>query len=227
MLLNAISTETTMECSQCAQRTLSMVKLKRLVCVLGFGTVTLSAYFIYKYWRLKKLLVKLENHVELLTCKLNSFESEMEEEEEQERIEADTDKHGRLSPTLSVLSFLSSSSSSSDLFPDRCSHDNRKQLALYKKKNKSVSFESDLDKYVTPATSPVPPDDAFEHELKFQFEIIQDVDDNKSLDSYLDASYEELSELSNERQLAYENVSAVVTVVRQIRLDSTVYNRFR
>lgn len=207
-MLNVLSTNVgneSMECALCAKRSVSVIKLKRAVYLLGIGTVTLTAYYVYKYWRLKKLLVTMENRVDELKSRLNETHFDGHQSGEYNELitltldNVNMGDDNRLSPSSSILSLISSSSSS-DLFLDRqpppTTTNPRQMLG---KKKKSVSFGSDLDKYVTPATSPEP--------SEFEYDYVHvEPDDNETLERHLCKSYDELKILTAQLETDYENV---------------------
>lgn len=74
------------ECALCAARNITIQNLKRInklclgcLCILGFGTAGLSAFFAYKYWKIKKLVADLENNVDNLTLQLEFLKASCKE----------------------------------------------------------------------------------------------------------------------------------------------------
>lgn len=198
------ASKTTIECTLCAAKNLSLLKEKKItsicigcLCLLGLGTATLSAYFFYKYSKIKRKMVELEAKIVQIE---NQFDSE-----------SDTTLDGQNDQrTGSPRSFLSviSSSSSSDLFDLVKQKKPAQPRAILKK---SVSFGSDLDSYYeTPLSSPT---NSNKHHLdhnkdddEFKRDLFVEIDDNKTLENVLYQSYESLKDLVEKKRDSYENV---------------------
>jgi hypothetical protein len=196
------ASKTTIECTLCAAKNLSLLKEKKItsiclgcLCLLGLGTATLSAYFFYKYGKIKRKMVELEAKIEQIE---NQFDSESDTTLDGQNGQ----RTGSPRPFLSVIS----SSSSSDVFDLVKQKKPAQPRAILKK---SVSFGSDLDSYYeTPLSSPTNFKPRLDHDDddEFKRDLFAEIDDNQTLENVLYQSYESLKDLVEKKRDSYENV---------------------
>jgi hypothetical protein len=192
---NLVSTSA--DCVCCAANKLSILHLKRLnticltcCCILGIGTASLTTYFLYKFWKLKKHFSELETKIESLTIQLNLVDDfndglDLVNYLQDEKL-ASSNEH--VSRYVQFSQDMLDEQTVQQACPEQQANNKRKRSKL----KKIVSFESDTEsRFVTPDSSP---------------ERTASYDDNKSLDSILSESLSSLNRIVFDYQLAYENV---------------------
>ena len=193
------------ECAVCTVKTVSVAKLRRLnticltcLCILGLGTVTFSAFFVFKYRSLKRRLAELEARIDQMS---DQFE-----------MTSDATSSVNISPRPSIMSLISSSSSSDLLSSTEAAVNSMSTVIARLNKTpkhgilkKSVSFGSDMDssgRYETPPSSPI-------HFYRGDF-FAADSDDNKTLELIQNEDYVNLKRLASDKQDKFEMVSSLV-----------------
>lgn len=196
------------ECAVCTVKTLSLAKLRRLnticltcLCILGLGTVTFSAFFVFKYRSLKRRLAELEARIDQMS---DQFEMTSDA----------TTPVNNNSPRPSIMSLISSSSSSDLLSSTEAGVNSMSTVIARLNKTpkhgilkKSVSFGSDMDssaRYETPPSSPI-------HFYRGDF-FASDSDDNKTLELIQNEDYVNLKRLASDKQDKYEMVSSLTNL---------------
>jgi len=199
---NIVSTSA--DCVCCAANKLSIVNLKRLnticltcCCILGVGTASLTTYFLYKFWKLRKHFNDLESKIESLTIQLNLVDDlndglDLVSYLQEENL-ATSNEH--VSRFVQFSQDVLDQQTVQQTCPPQTKNKNKRS-----KLKKNVSFESDTEsRFVTPDSSP---------------ERTAYYDDNKSLDALLSESVNSLNRILFDYQLAYENVTH--TFIRQL-----------
>ena len=233
---SAVSTIVGSECACCAANTLQLIKFKKInnICIgclalLAIGGFSLSTYFAYKLWKLKKTLNNLELKIESLSSQLDLSEEFYDDSDEDTEIE-DEEKE---SSEAEITDDLASSPGSASIKNFKININQEKNsinlvqskpIAIVSRaRPKSPESPDDLN-YETPNSSPDRQSLRSSYEEKHLrngfvkiAQKLEQIDDNKCFDAILNESYESLKSLSIEKQALYENVNILFLNIQKKR----------
>jgi hypothetical protein len=224
-LSSAVSSVVSSECACCAANTLKIVKLKKInhICIgclalLAIGGFSLSTYFAYKLWKLKKTLTNLELKIESLSSQLDLNEEFFDDSDEELEIadEAEEESEEEEGSEAEITDDLPSSPGSPSNLNDNKINSQTKAIAIVSRtRPKSPESPDDLN-YETPNSSPGRRSFENSYEEKYLrngfvkiVQKLEQLDDNKCLDAILNETYETLKSLSTEKQASYESVNYI------------------